>query len=475
MSDPEFQTPVPGGPPPLPPGYVPPLLQGRSYPPPTPMTAPPTPEAEIAFTPTLYVESEDKRGGIPAWMLWAAPGLIVLMIGVGAAAIVATRSGPSRATAGGYGRNRAVPSRPTAPTAAAPHTRGGPTFRPLPPPAASNAVRPPRQAGTTDRPLPSVANVDLQLRDLWRAAEAQGITVRTVTTLRATRDSELTVQPVQLNLTCDFPKAVLFLQSVRESMPSAVPGLFEVTRPAKRTPGPAGLSVTMTLYLYCAGGAGAATTPPADVSDLRPLPDVVGALAEAAKIVEGRFPLQSVSLKVNGAASASTLSLRPSVTLVGTAETNADAAEVVRRLKQSERFVDVTLVAADRQRPGATGGRNSMIEFDVPGRHGPEPTAAAALRAADVPDPFRLGSQEPGGAAAPTPAADPAVERDRAQRALDELVLESVVDGSPRTCVISGRLYRQGNGVDGFTIEKINDDGVVLRRGESRFELKVKK
>jgi len=41
--------------------------------------------------------------------------------------------------------------------------------------------------------------------------------------------------------------------------------------------------------------------------------------------------------------------------------------------------------------------------------------------------------------------------------------------------VISGRLYRVGDVVNGVTVDAIDDDAVTVRKGEQKFELKLPK
>jgi len=81
----------------------------------------------------------------------------------------------------------------------------------------------------------------------------------------------------------------------------------------------------------------------------------------------------------------------------------------------------------------------------------------------------------PQAAPRPKPPAPPELSPAEAQRRLGQLGLESVtLDRSP-ACVINGRLYRTGHVVNGLTIEQITADGIVVRGGGQRFELKLPK
>ncbi len=43
------------------------------------------------------------------------------------------------------------------------------------------------------------------------------------------------------------------------------------------------------------------------------------------------------------------------------------------------------------------------------------------------------------------------------------------------SCLINNTLYRDGQQVNGFSIEKINTDNVSIKQGDWRFELKMQK
>ncbi len=56
------------------------------------------------------------------------------------------------------------------------------------------------------------------------------------------------------------------------------------------------------------------------------------------------------------------------------------------------------------------------------------------------------------------------------------LQLQSVMSGSAqRACMINNTLYREGQVVDGFTIDKISAGAVIIRQGQYRFELRMQR
>jgi hypothetical protein len=57
---------------------------------------------------------------------------------------------------------------------------------------------------------------------------------------------------------------------------------------------------------------------------------------------------------------------------------------------------------------------------------------------------------------------------------LEKLQLQSVLgSGDHPACVIDNRLYHEGDEIDDFTVERIETNGVVVRSGGYRFELKL--
>jgi hypothetical protein len=76
---------------------------------------------------------------------------------------------------------------------------------------------------------------------------------------------------------------------------------------------------------------------------------------------------------------------------------------------------------------------------------------------------------------------DDAVKRQReearqaALKAVQGLQLQSVMSGEHRACMINNSLYREGQQVEGFTIEKIATSSVIVKSGVFRFELKMQK
>jgi hypothetical protein len=67
-------------------------------------------------------------------------------------------------------------------------------------------------------------------------------------------------------------------------------------------------------------------------------------------------------------------------------------------------------------------------------------------------------------------------ERQAMLKAVQALQLQSVMYGDTRkACMINNSLYREGQQVDSFTIDKINATSIVVKNGEYRFELKMQR
>jgi ferritin-like metal-binding protein YciE len=67
-------------------------------------------------------------------------------------------------------------------------------------------------------------------------------------------------------------------------------------------------------------------------------------------------------------------------------------------------------------------------------------------------------------------------QRQTALKNVQNLQLQSVMKGDQRsTCMINNTLFREGQSVEDFFIEKINTNSVIVRSNEFRFELKMQK
>jgi hypothetical protein len=67
-------------------------------------------------------------------------------------------------------------------------------------------------------------------------------------------------------------------------------------------------------------------------------------------------------------------------------------------------------------------------------------------------------------------------QRQAVLKNVQNLQLQSVMKGEQRsTCMINNTLYREGQTVEDFFIEKINPNSVVVRSNDYRFELKMQK
>jgi hypothetical protein len=61
------------------------------------------------------------------------------------------------------------------------------------------------------------------------------------------------------------------------------------------------------------------------------------------------------------------------------------------------------------------------------------------------------------------------------QKSYQTLQLQSIMFGSKSSCLINNTLYREGQIVNGFTIEKISQDTVTVKQDKWRFDLKMAK
>ena len=67
-------------------------------------------------------------------------------------------------------------------------------------------------------------------------------------------------------------------------------------------------------------------------------------------------------------------------------------------------------------------------------------------------------------------------ERAAIRKAADGLQLQSIMYGDARkACMINNTLYRESQMVDEFTIEKINPNSVIVKNGQYRFELGLRR
>jgi hypothetical protein len=92
-------------------------------------------------------------------------------------------------------------------------------------------------------------------------------------------------------------------------------------------------------------------------------------------------------------------------------------------------------------------------------------------------NPFRYAQSAPNSRVADEVAAKKREEeRLAALKAFQGLQLQSILYGeSRRACMINNTLVREGQQVEGFAVEKISPNSVVVRSGEYRFELTMER
>jgi hypothetical protein len=64
-------------------------------------------------------------------------------------------------------------------------------------------------------------------------------------------------------------------------------------------------------------------------------------------------------------------------------------------------------------------------------------------------------------------------QRTLATAAVKKLQLQSIVAGAQKACLINNAMYCEGQTVDGFYIEKIDGDAVIVRSGIFRFAIRI--
>jgi hypothetical protein len=93
-------------------------------------------------------------------------------------------------------------------------------------------------------------------------------------------------------------------------------------------------------------------------------------------------------------------------------------------------------------------------------------------------NPFRIADVDPEAVVdsdALTTAKRQQEERVATTKAAQALQLQFVMGGKRRSCMINNTVYGEGQMVGAFTIESISSTSVVIRKGDARFELRMKK
>jgi hypothetical protein len=88
-------------------------------------------------------------------------------------------------------------------------------------------------------------------------------------------------------------------------------------------------------------------------------------------------------------------------------------------------------------------------------------------------NPFRVSTGE--GEEDPVAKRKLAEQRQAVLKDYQALQLQSIMHGKVSTCMINNTLYKEGQQVNGFTIDKIDKDVVSVRQGAWKFDLKMQK
>jgi hypothetical protein len=96
-------------------------------------------------------------------------------------------------------------------------------------------------------------------------------------------------------------------------------------------------------------------------------------------------------------------------------------------------------------------------------------------------NPFRIAADEDKPAAPDEPTDTLAgkrreeAERAATLKAAQGLTLQFIVSGRKKSCMINNAKYGEGDAVGEFTVESISATSVIVKKGDARFELKMKK
>ena len=94
-------------------------------------------------------------------------------------------------------------------------------------------------------------------------------------------------------------------------------------------------------------------------------------------------------------------------------------------------------------------------------------------------NPFKSGAEKPADKVDDTEEAlarKREEERLAATKSSEALKLQSIIySGSRKACMINNTLYKEGEQIEQFTIEKIEPGRVIVKTGQYRFELKSKR
>lgn len=98
-------------------------------------------------------------------------------------------------------------------------------------------------------------------------------------------------------------------------------------------------------------------------------------------------------------------------------------------------------------------------------------------------NPFRQFAEAPTVAGPDAGALSEAAEKKRREeerqailRAVQSLQLQSIMFSPDRSvCMINSNMYREGQSIDNFTVEKISPTSIVVKNGQYRFELRMQR
>jgi len=91
-------------------------------------------------------------------------------------------------------------------------------------------------------------------------------------------------------------------------------------------------------------------------------------------------------------------------------------------------------------------------------------------------NPFRLTASKDGESSSEAEARKKQdEEKVSIRRAAEALQIQSIMFGARKACMINNTMYTEGQQVEGFTVEKINPNSVIVKNSGYRFEIKAQK
>jgi hypothetical protein len=237
--------------------------------------------------------------------------------------------------------------------------------------------------------LPHPRDLERILEDMEQLAATNGLTVKPVKMLLAMRDGPSVVQPVELKVEGTFTQTVAYLQALRAKFPAALLDACDMLPPVQITASAPKLRSRLTVNVHLQKDdkkLGEVLMPTIN-------PDLVGSLADVARLAEGKFAFVGMSITVAGAAEPPGATLKPVVRVQAIGPSDVEITDFVEQLSQNKsgQFADVSLIVTDTMDVTSHSVRRFHFKFRVPEqkREGRVAGEIVPVTPGDIPDPFR--------------------------------------------------------------------------------------